>query len=218
MSAETTTQAAGSHGCPVHGMGGWQDMAWTGPATRGRLVRRGSARTEAVRLGHSWLVRLGKARSGLATRGMDGWSGMAGRSWIGAAGMERRGVPGETRSGRPGDAVMGKDRQAWRRMDGQRLSRLGWRGSALLRSDGPGAAGMARWACNVAAGMDRHDQVGVKPRGRHGVARSGCASAASQAWHGLALQGLALRGWLGSSWKRFARLVSAGMAANATTW
>jgi hypothetical protein len=142
--------------CSGETRSGWQDMAWTGPATRGRLVRRGSARTEAVRLGHSWLVRLGKARSGLATRGL---AGRHGATWTTSerrrsADMERRGLPGETRSGwqgaawtlierrgSAGKATLGRAlrvlaRQAWRRKDGHRLFRLGWRGSALLRSDG----------------------------------------------------------------------------------
>ena len=186
---------------------GWQGVARSG------FVRSARARHGAA----------GKTWPGLAPRLADGWSGMAERAWIGAAGMERR-----------GPSSIGKDPQAWSDVDYQARhgsaglatqgwarttpARLAWICIAAIGWDCPGVAGMARWACNVAAGMDRHDQVGVKPRGRHGVARSGCASAASQAWHGLALQGLALRGWLGSSWKRFARLASAGMAANATTW
>jgi hypothetical protein len=105
------------------------------------------------------------------------------------------------------------------------MARLAWICIAAIGWDCPGVAGMARWACNVAAGMDRHDQVGVKPRGRHGVARSGCASAASQVRDGLsgigidlhcvaglARHGNALHGLLRQAWQRTPRRGRAGMA------
>ena len=150
MSAETTTQAAGSHGCPVHGMGGWQGVARSG------FVRSARARHGAA--GKSW--------PGLAPRLADGWSGMAGRSRIGAAGMERRGPPGETRSGwqgaawtlierrgSAGRATRGRAlrvlaRQAWRRSDGQGPPRLGWHGDARTGTVCPGSAGVDLHCCD----------------------------------------------------------------------
>ena len=258
MIAETTTQAAGSHGCPVHGMGGWSGVAlpeqagffmagkaWPDQDSSGvlgqdteRLARHGLDWPRDSRTaGQAWQ---GPQWSGYSRIGRQAWSGVDrrrlaricrhGATWTTS---ERRGSAGMATQGR---AMPVPARQAWHGCTRLRLAgpvmalqawhgiaprggvRLAWICIAAIGWDCPGAAGMARWACNVAAGMDRHDQVGVQPRGRHGVARSGCASAASQAWDGLALQGLALRGWFGSSWQRFARLALAGMAANATTW
>jgi hypothetical protein len=225
MSAETTTQAAGSHGCPVHGMGGWQGVARSG------FVR--SARRDTERLARHGLDWPRDSRTaGQAWQGPQ-WSGYSRNGRLAGSGVDRRRLARICRQGaawtlieRRGSAGMATQGrampvpalQAWHGIAPRGGVRLAWICIAAIGWDCPGAAGMARWACNVAAGMDRHDQVGVQPRGRHGVARSGCASAASQAWDGLALQGLALRGWFGSSWQRFARLASAGMAANATTW
>jgi hypothetical protein len=203
---------------------GWQGVARSG------FVRSARARHGAA--GKTWPGLAPRDTERLAWRDVDrrrlARIRRHGATWITRRDTERLARSGvgshrEARIRRQGDAGTGIARfgSAGMAAHGRATSvpaRQAWICIAAIGWDCPGAAGMARWACNVAAGMDRHDQVGVKPHGRHGVARSGCASAASQAWHGLALQGLALRGWLGSSWKRFARLASAGMAADATTW
>jgi hypothetical protein len=188
--------------CSGETRSGWQDMAWTGPATRGRLVR------------------LGKARSGLATRGMDPQA----RSGVDShreARIRRHGAAWSTRRD--------TERLAWRRKDGHRLSRLGWRGSALLRSDGTvlellawsGGHGfeMQAWRRPVWIRFGGIAGTGRIVRDRHRsallvwhvLARSGQVP---QCGAGLARHGNALHGLLRQAWQRTLRRGRAGMAGS----
>jgi len=176
---------------------GWQDMAWTGRARCGRLAGSGVVRRRDARIrrhGATWTTRRDTER--LARSGVDSHR---------EARIRRQGDAGTgiARFGSAGMAAQGRAPSV--------PARLAWICIAAIGWDCPGAAGMARWACNVAAGMDRHDQVGVKPRGRHGT---DWLCRASLCVAGLARHGNALLGLLRQAWQRTLRRGRAGMAGS----
>lgn len=153
----------------------------------------------------------GRARRGPSSIGKDpqAWSDVDYQARHGAAGMAAQ-----------GRAPSVPARQAWHGIAPRGGVRLAWICIAAIGWDCPGAAGMARWACNVAAGMASSGLDALRRHRRYGTDCQGSASirTAGLACSGKVWPGSAMRGRLGSSWKRFARLASAGMAADATTW
>jgi hypothetical protein len=186
MIAETTTQAAGSHGCAVHGMGGWQGVARSG------FVRSARARHGAA----------GKTWPGLAPRDADGWPGLAMPAvvWLLAdwsAGMERRGLPARD-----------VDLQARSGVDSHREARIRRHGDARTGIACSGSAGRARIGRSTQgpAKRGRHGTAapGFAWLGQSWLCRHGMASLREEGcgWRGSALLRsdgtvLELLAWLG---------------------
>jgi len=170
------------------------------------------------------MARPGQDSPGVTRSGWQdmAWTGRARCGRLAGSGVVRRRDARIRRHGATWTTRRDTERQAWRRKDGHRLFRLGrhgmaslreegcgWRGSALLRSDGT-VLELLAWLGGRET--SRHRRHGTDWLGRASLRMAGLACS-GKVW-----PGSAMRGWLGSSWKRFARLASAGMAANATTW
>jgi len=168
MIAETSTQAAGSHGCPVHGMGGWSGVAL--PEQAGFFMA-----------GKEWPDQdssgvLGRDTERLAGHGLAWPREMrtAGQAW---QGPQWSGYP---RIGR----------LAWSDVDYQRETWICRHGDARTGNARSGSAGMARlhqaslgWASHGSAGMAWHRS---ERRGAAGVDLHCCdrMGLSWSCWHG----------------------------------